>query len=58
VLGEKLGQAHPDFIGNYIDECRDIKLKLNDDRKIVIRTSALQDVQMILLFVRSKIVKG
>jgi len=53
VLG-KLDQFNRDFIGTYEGDCRDVKLKINDDRKIVIRSSALQNVQMILLFVRGR----
>lgn len=40
--------------GNYVSHCRDVKMKINDDRKIVLRFSALRNVQMVLLFVRAK----
>ena len=55
--GERVGEcsetekyAAAEFIGN----CRDNKLKMNDDRKVVLRISALNDIQMVLLFVRAK----
>ena len=52
VLGV-LNKQNKEVIGNYISDCRDSKIKINDDRKLVIRSSALQNVQMILLYVRS-----
>ncbi len=39
-------------IGTYVKNCRDQKLKVNDDRKIVIRTSQLKGVHMVCLFIR------
>jgi len=36
-----LNRQNPDKIGNYISDCRDNKIEINDDRKLVIRSSAL-----------------
>jgi len=48
-----------DSVGRFIPSCRDNKLKINDDRKITIRLSQLdQSAQMVLLFVRIKAVAG
>ncbi len=41
-------------IGAWVPECRDKKLKINDDRKIVMRFSALKDMSMVLLLVWAK----
>lgn len=57
VVG-KLNKENKEFIGNYIAECWDIKLKINDDRKLVIRSSALQNIQMIALFIRGWFTDG
>jgi len=48
------GNSH----GSFVEDCRDSKLKINDDRKIVIRFSALKDIQMVLLFVRANTVRS
>ena len=59
--GKQVGQCTSDSTfpaAEFVSYCRDNKLKMNDDRKVVIRMSGLNDVQMVLLFVTGKQIKG